>query len=954
MLSSSLPFSIDSLEPLTFYYQNVRGLRTKIADFRSVVLLVKHDILCLTETWLSSDVGDAELIPNDYSAYRADRDLRLSGKCRGGGVAVCVSNKTHHQLLSSFSGHYIEEIAVLIWTQPSPLIVYCVYIPPRTPVEAFESHLLRLEELYLAHPDYNLLICGDYNLPSVKWTSNSDSRGTIASILGESQQARAVVDTYSWCGLVQYNEVKNHQGTMLDLVFCNRPLTLDACTSPLTRVDDYHPPLLSSLDFLRLIDVVDESQYYRDFRNATYASIVDYLESMDWGLMHGMSIDEAAGFLNDVINISVDAYVPWRRRVVSTFPSWFSSDLTTAIFKKKSAHKRYKQSGNYSDYQDFAGWRNRCKELLGRDKANHINRLENNIVQSPRDFYRYFGERRPGRQSFVRNVSYNGNDSHSALEAAELFGSYFASTFCHPRESMPGYAAGGFMGINDVTEEKVLKMLLDLDPRKSAGADHIAPTFVKSAAIGLVVPLTIIFNKSLKSGTVPSTWKITNVIPIFKKGDKRDVSNYRPISIQSVFPKLLDRFVSGELMHLVRSKINIHQHGFFPTRSINTNLFNFVTYIYDAFERGLVVDAIYADFAKAFDTVDHSILLRKLGDFDLPSGLLAWIRGFLVGRRQQVIIDTCLSSLCEVTSGVPQGSHMGPLLFLLFINDIGINFTGRYLLYADDLKLFSVVADDDDLLRLQGDIDALVDWCEINNLRLNVQKCSYIRFQRSRIRAPKLFNYNITGTPLSRLDCVTDLGVIFTHDMTPLLHLENVSGRALQMLGFIRRSSMDVINVRCLVLLYVCFVRSIMEFAIIIWFPYYSKHVEMLERVQKVFVKFLCHRFRVRYQSSEYRHLLEYFGLSAMTKRRNVHMLHFVHGIVTGRTDAPDLLEMFAFSVPGRSTRQVQLLKPFFRRTTQGAGSPMVVATELVNRLHLDNCMFSTPLRVLDRQICNS
>lgn len=256
------------------------------------------------------------------------------------------------------------------------------------------------------------------------------------------------------------------------------------------------------------------------------------------------------------------------------------------------------------------------------------------------------------------------------------------------------------------------------------GPDEVHPRILKEASTELAQPFHQLFRQSLSTGILPSCWKEAIVTPIYKSGDRLAPISYRPISLTSIPCKLMGRLLKrGIMAHLLDNNlISRAQHGFLPRKSCTTNMLLFMDSLTQAHDDGLITDAIFFDFAKAFDKVPHKPLLRKLAAYGIVDEILNWIESFLTGRTFRVKVGSTLSQPSPVSTGVPQGSVLGPLLFLVYINDLPDVITSDCLLYADDLKIWNA----SDSSSLQIDIDAIkqwsVDWC----LPIHADKCVHM------------------------------------------------------------------------------------------------------------------------------------------------------------------------------------------------------------------------------------
>jgi hypothetical protein len=274
---------------------------------------------------------------------------------------------------------------------------------------------------------------------------------------------------------------------------------------------------------------------------------------------------------------------------------------------------------------------------------------------------------------------------------------------------------------------EVFNELWSLKTNYSTGLDNILPKFLKETAFILSPIITFLFNKSIQTGSFPNTWKYSLISPIFKKGEKSQVTNYRLISKISIIHKIFSKLVNKTIFLLCDHIIINEKHGFRPKRSTITNLCIFKQSILDSLVDKAQIDVIYTDFEKAFNRVNHSLLIYKLKLYGFREPLLLWFNSFLSNRSQVDKYENDISNLIHVLSGVPQGDYLTPLLSLFFINDMNkvLNYS-NCLLFADDTKIFKKIKCIDDSLKLQADLDNFYKWGINNEMSFNIDKFSVI------------------------------------------------------------------------------------------------------------------------------------------------------------------------------------------------------------------------------------
>ena len=419
---------------------------------------------------------------------------------------------------------------------------------------------------------------------------------------------------------------------------------------------------------------------------------------------------------------------------------------------------------------------------------------------------------------------------------------------------------------------------MSLDSNKSAGPENIFPYFVKMCSPSLALPLCTIFNLSLNEGKFPQIWKSAYLKPLFKFGDANCVINYRPISGLCSMAKVLESLVTNRLCPEIENIIIPEQHGYLSGKSTCTNFAIYSNHIIKVIEEGMQLDSVYTDFKKAFDRVDHTILLHKCKNIGLSGSILQWLHSYLSDRTLIVKIDNYESTPFCPSSGVSQGSHLGTLLFLIFINDILKELKCKALLFADDLKVFINVKNDYDCQKLQNDLNKLLSWCQNNNMEFNTGKCKTITF--SKRKRPVLFNYNINGVVLTRVNHIDDLGVTFASDFNFSQHIDMKIKKAHRLCGFIHRLCADFNDINSILILYKSLVLSGLEYCSVIWNPNFNNNINRFKNVQNKFAKFVLYKLNIKYIELNYVERIRMIGLDSLQKRRFMNEIYFSFKVI--------------------------------------------------------------------------
>lgn len=788
---------------LTFYYQNARGLRTKTDAFYRNVLMHSYDVVSICESWLPENIPDNELFDERYLVFRRDRDYAKTGQTLGGGVMIAVRREIAVTPRPEWHSN-AEDIWLTLSLRSKnhemkKLNICTVYIINNNIGSSVNAQLStftnNLYDITTQNSDQSFIVLGDFNQSNIYWSKNCDSNELQPfNISGDSQ--RNFIDTLESCFLTQYNHVANSSSRILDLILCDFPVEVFPCDSPLTKEDSHHPSLKIVISHFipQMAEVKPRLKYFYDA--ADYDSILSELDNVGWKTeIYSRSIDDAVDFFYQTLYNLRRQFVPSKLVTSSKFPPWYNKCLIKILKEKSKFAKKHRIYNNISDLQTYLLLKTRAIEIEKECYNNYVAKAEASISINPKAFWSYV-KLKSKNSSIPASMSYEGNTANSTEQICSLFSEYFHSTFLNQILNNSNDVVGGdvsvesFQSLNfiEVSEEKVLKLLKTLDISVSAGPDDIPPLFITRCASSLVQPVVMLFRRSLSEGVVPKLWKAAFVTPIHKKGDKSKVEHYRPISKLCILAKIFEKIVYDQVYSSLQSSFSPCQHGFLKGRSTVSNLLLFNQYLTENMDGGGQVDCIYTDYSKAFDRIDHSLLLRKLLRLGIHGDLFRWVSSYVSRRTQAVVINGFTSSWMEIPSGVPQGSLLGPLLFVIFINDVESCFHHSQLfLFADDMKIALRIDDAHDQLRLQSDLHRLDTYCYANKLDLNVSKCYLISFTRK--RCPSLCDYMLKGMRLDRVSQVRDLGVIHDEKLLFDVHIDHIISKANKSMGFLIRMS---------------------------------------------------------------------------------------------------------------------------------------------------------------------
>ena len=451
--------------------------------------------------------------------------------------------------------------------------------------------------------------------------------------------------------------------------------------------------------------------------------------------------------------------------------------------KSKNKHwNKYKISKSLRDHAKFKESRDKLRTTTRKLREQFELQITAGVKTKPKPFWKYVSSRLKTRLDIPTLSLPNKEKAVTALEKAEALNTYFSSVFTEENKSIIPPTSNNYEGTQiskiEFTPEMVKAKILSLNENKSPGHDNNHPFFLKRLARVLCMPMSMLFNLSMRSGTNAGQWREAIITAIYKKGARDLAENYRPISLTSIIIKFMESFIRDAILpYMVKNNLfNSNQHGFLPRRNCTSQLLEVIESWYETIEKKGYIDVIYTDFAKAFDSVPHLRLIRKVESYGIKGKLPSWIKSFLTSRRQRVNVNGQMSRWSEVKSGIPQGSVLGTILFLMYINDMPMVVKNTS---KNTAKVFGDISKEG--INIQNDIDNLHSWSETWQLPFNEKKCKSLHIGRYNPEQ----NCNMNGHILEGVTMQKDLGIIVDKELK--FHEQTAAAvkKANQVLGII-------------------------------------------------------------------------------------------------------------------------------------------------------------------------
>ena len=731
---------------LTFAHQNIVSLTHKSPEVESFSAAHECDIVVLTETHLNAVIDNSQINIPGFDIFRHDR---IGKSC--GGVAIYAKSDLRPRAVVTNSN--LELLRVDISVAGRCIHVYGIYFPvfsnqaKADASEALEDLLLSMDPNHLR----DAIFLGDFNMDLLELCDAHVHFSDMMHNLGLEQ-------------MVESPTRRNR--TLLDHVWLGSNLVPGSVTivaDPISPKND-HDSQLVSLDLKVPRRQSLENITVWDYANADFdslgANLVTELpiiisdSSIPLEIVCQQYMDRLVGLVSD--------FIPKKQINPNKKKRWVTPELITLLRKKQAAHARWKSTGFPDHYAKFRKLRKECFKATRKAKLAYM-RKRFESVSCEAEFWRLDGKLRAKNSNMGDLQAADGSLLSTDQAKCDALADYYANCFNTDSYDGPNFGIPGTVRDFSVAEHSVYSFLTGIKSRGISHPEGIPNSVIKKFALEIAPTLTTLFNRCIRESIFPDCWKIANVIPVPKTKNPAQLKDWRPISLTSTFSKVFEKVILSLISPYFSP--GQYQFGFTRNRSCNSCINSVMSRVVSYLENPKCskVVSVFFDKRKAFDSVVHNMLLNKLFfDFHLHPGLVAIIRSFLTGRRQRVAVGSCFSTEHDVSSGVPQGSVLGPQLFLFFAQDLSelpLSELAELFLFADDSVLIKPIFRPGDYVLLQSDVNQVYQWCSSNSIAINKEKCRIMQHTYSN-RPTDLPDVLLGDTALERVYEYRYLGVI--------------------------------------------------------------------------------------------------------------------------------------------------------------------------------------------------
>lgn len=819
---------------------NIRSMKHNLHDFYLYLKCLNYDfsIMGISETWLRDDNCDLYALPG-YSFVEEHRVTKT-----GGGVGIFINESIPFKKRDDLCifNEYVEcitiEIEKHVFAFPKNVIISVIYRPPGSDVNSFIENINTL----LGVIAYEVKLCylmGDYNLDLLKYGQHGSTTEFVDNLY-----SNAILPLIN-----RPTRITQNTASVIDNIFTNDINAIEYGYKGIlvTDISDHFPIFYIGRETPKYSD--DECRYARKFSYKNKLSFLNGLTEIDWTEIYMCrSAQQAFSLFHSIYLKLFDKHFP-KGKIEFKYNNrkpWLTSAIKESIRIKNKLYWRYKKINSCYNECQYKLYRNKLTKLIKHAEKKHYEALleanKSNLKKTWSILKDIINKKRKQKMQIKFRVS-DTSTITDPFVISENFNDFFVNighnlarripyTNSVPREFM-GDRVRYSIFLEAVTQDELLQIIRSLKDG-APGYDEITAKVLKSSVPSIVEPLCYLCNLSLSEGVFPQELKLANVLPLYKSGDDMLFNNYRPVSLLCTLSKVFEKIMYSRLLNFLETyKILIkNQFGFRKFHSSFMALMLMMDKISKALDGGNYVIGIFLDFSKAFDTVNHSILLDKLYHYGVRGTALNWFKSYLCNRRQYVTYNGIVSSMKTTSCGVPQGSILGPLLFLIYINDLyNVCQVSTPILFADDTNLFFEGGALDSLEKcINEELCKISSWLKANKLSLNVKKTHYILFHRKKKSYPvKLI---IDDENIEQVKHTKFLGVIIDDKLSWKKHISLVHGKLSKSIGMLIKAR-QMLNQKALITLYYSFIYPYLTYCNQVWGSTYASTTDKLFILQK-------------------------------------------------------------------------------------------------------------------------
>ena len=833
---------------------NIHSVSAKLDDLRNLISTLYEkkiivDFIMLCETFLN----DSNMQLCQIDGYNLVCKNRINGK--RGGVAIYVRDNLIYKLRPDLVvniDNELESLFIEVKHRHSSVIVGEIYRIPNSNVklsiERFHTIVNKLRGM-----NHDVILGTDQNFDLMKYNMNNNIKDFLDGFISAGFLPTISIPT----------RITHNSSTLIDNIYLKGFQYFTHSSAVLNYDISDHLPVISFMG-KPSCKASTEPKFieHRSWTPDTIANIIHDMQSKDWTCLESTTINQAYDIFSDNLQGCIDEYAPVR---VVRIPSkhikrdpWMTKGLLKSVKNKHKLFAKCKgKAKDHPSYKRYHVYKSVFDKIKRKAKLLYVNNtilLHRNNMRKTWEFVNSQIGRTRNKKSCVDLLTSDKAEITEHKDIAESFCQYFAGVGKKQSEEIEHSnkkAEEYFAGINEANSIylqptdalEIIEVVSTLKTKNSCGHDNLSSKALKQIIHGIAQPLSVLINRTLSEGTYPAALKVAKVIPVYKKGEHDQLNNYRPISLLSTFSKIFEKIIFNRLYKFLENHdiIDPLQFGFRPKHSTIDAISLLVKDILQSLDKKDYTIGVFCDLSKAFDTINHKILLYKLNRYGIRGNALNLIASYLHDRKQYVVNGKMSSDIVDIPAfGVPQGSILGPLLFLLYINDLQKSIqTCKHILYADDTTLYLTGPDPRVLVEsLNYDLSSLATWFKANKLKLNVQKTTHIIFSNNYVN--QIFEIKMDGQNIMQVSNTKFLGIYLEGSMKWEYHTKYVVKKLVSGL-YAMNSLKHFMPTYILTTLYHALIHPHLTYGCMLWGNSYKKYLQKIQVLQKKAMRIICH-----------------------------------------------------------------------------------------------------------------